>query len=152
LRDGVRVRRRIAEHAAARQAAARGAARRRRAAGEGAGGLTPGGLMTLNPTLHGLLAACKEDPADDLPRLVLADWPEAQGQPERGAFVRAQVEAAQDDLGVSWYRDRDDSMQRLLRWHGDVWLGALKDLAPVWYWDRGLLRLGVPASKLATWP
>src|SRR5262245_23559159 len=41
------------------------------------------------------LRAVAENPDDDLPRLVYADWPEEQGNEEsanRGAFIRAQVE------------------------------------------------------------
>jgi uncharacterized protein (TIGR02996 family) len=41
-----------------------------------------------------LLAAVCDRPDDDTPRLVLADWLDDHGQPERAAFVRAQVELA----------------------------------------------------------
>jgi uncharacterized protein (TIGR02996 family) len=42
--------------------------------------------------LLALLRACKEEPDDDGPRLVLADWLEDHGQTERAEFVRVQVE------------------------------------------------------------
>jgi uncharacterized protein (TIGR02996 family) len=45
-------------------------------------------------TAADLLAAVLEHPADDLPRLVLADWWEEHEQPERGEFCRVQVELA----------------------------------------------------------
>ena len=34
------------------------------------------------------------NPDDDTPRLVYADWLDENAQPERAAFIRAQVEAA----------------------------------------------------------
>ena len=41
-----------------------------------------------------LLRAICESPADDLPRLVFADWLEERGEADFAAFVRAQVELA----------------------------------------------------------
>ena len=41
-----------------------------------------------------LLAAVAADPRDDAPRLVLADWLDEQGEPERAAFIRVQCAAA----------------------------------------------------------
>ena len=42
----------------------------------------------------GFLAAIKANPADDLPRLVAADWLEENGEPERAWFVRVQCRVA----------------------------------------------------------
>ena len=42
----------------------------------------------------GLLRACCERPADDVPRLILADWLEENGEAERGEFVRVQISLA----------------------------------------------------------
>lgn len=39
-------------------------------------------------TLAGLLAAVCENPADDVPRLILADWYDDQGQEARAEFIR----------------------------------------------------------------
>ena len=41
-----------------------------------------------------LLAAIKANPADDLPRLVAADWLEENGESERAEFVRVQCRVA----------------------------------------------------------
>lgn len=51
-----------------------------------------------------LLRAVLLSPADDLPRLVLADWYDEHGQPERAEFIRVQLElgkrkAAHSGLG-----------------------------------------------------
>lgn len=46
------------------------------------------------------LAAILAAPADDLPRLVFADWLDENGEPERGEFIRVQCELAK--LGSVW--------------------------------------------------
>ena len=38
-----------------------------------------------------LSAAVLADPADDLPRLVFADWCDDHGDPDRAEFIRLQV-------------------------------------------------------------
>jgi len=38
-----------------------------------------------------LFRACLDDPDDDLPRLVYADWLQENGEPERAEFIRLQV-------------------------------------------------------------
>lgn len=42
-------------------------------------------------TSDALLAAVLANPADDLPRLVYADWLDENGQPERAEFIRHAV-------------------------------------------------------------
>lgn len=44
-----------------------------------------------------LLAAVLAAPADDLPRLVYADWLDEHGDPDRAAFIRTQVRLASAD-------------------------------------------------------
>lgn len=46
----------------------------------------------MHPTESALLAAVLANPADDLPRLVMADWLEENGQAERAAWIRIQCE------------------------------------------------------------
>lgn len=48
----------------------------------------------MTSTRDALLRAVCADPADDTARLVLADWYEENGEPDRGEFVRVQVELA----------------------------------------------------------
>jgi uncharacterized protein (TIGR02996 family) len=59
------------------------------AAGQGAAVTQPDG-----PEWEALLRAVAASPADDVPRLVAADWLDDHGQPDRAEFVRAQVELA----------------------------------------------------------
>src|SRR3954452_5753909 len=81
----------------------------------------------------------RESPADDLPRLIYADWLEDDGQPERAEFIRLQIHLARADEDASpprlWSRERE-----LLRQHGDAWRSPLSS------WVRGWLtfRRGFP--------
>jgi uncharacterized protein (TIGR02996 family) len=43
---------------------------------------------------EGLLRTVIEDPDDDTPRLVYADYLEEHGQPDRAAFIRVQCQLA----------------------------------------------------------
>lgn len=38
-----------------------------------------------------LIRTCKAEPDDDAPRLILADWLDDHGEPERAAFIRRQI-------------------------------------------------------------
>ena len=49
--------------------------------------------------LRALIRACKAEPDDDAPRLILADWLEEHGEGERAAFIRAQI-ARPDDASI----------------------------------------------------
>ncbi len=85
------------------------------------------------------LEAIREDPADDVPRLVFADWLEDSGDYDRAEFIRVQCELAR---GV---RDRGRSLELLTRLrelmqvHGETWLGALATLAPAPIFERGFV-------------
>src|SRR4051812_39778098 len=41
--------------------------------------------------LHALIRACKAEPEDDAPRLILADWLEEHAEEERATFIRRQI-------------------------------------------------------------
>ena len=45
----------------------------------------------MTPELSALLRACKDEPEDDAPRLVLADWLEEHGDEQRARFIRRQL-------------------------------------------------------------
>jgi uncharacterized protein (TIGR02996 family) len=107
--------------------------------------------MSTGATLRGLLAAARDDPEDDGPRLVLADWLEEHGDP-RGEFVRLQVRLQRL---VAYDPTRPDLKCReaeLLDRHRDDWLGPLRGMDYDPRFDGGLLFLFIGASALAGLP
>ncbi len=64
--------------------------------------------MTLDAAL---MRAIVEQPDDDLPRLVAADWLEEHNQRERAEFIRVQVELA----GWDWGPHTDEEMHLAIR-------------------------------------
>jgi uncharacterized protein (TIGR02996 family) len=83
-----------------------------------------------------LLAAVIAAPADDLPRLVYADWVEEHGEPDRAAFIRGQIELARtppwEPFAVRCRHFHADDLDT-----GRRWLDRLPDLGDWWYvrWD-----------------
>jgi uncharacterized protein (TIGR02996 family) len=66
------------------------------------------------------LAAIREAPDDDAPRLIYADRLDENGEPERAEFIRVQCELAQTDSPVLRQREA-----KLLAEHHDTFAGAL---------------------------
>ena len=85
------------------------------------------------------LQAIRDDPADDVPRLVFADWLDDAGEYDRAEFIRIQCELAR---GV---RDRGRSLELLTRLrqlsetNRKAWLGPLAELAPDATFERGFV-------------
>jgi uncharacterized protein (TIGR02996 family) len=70
------------------------------------------------------LQAICEDPDDDTPRLVYADWLDEHGQPERAEFIRVQVELARLPR---WHR----RWQQVLAHQRHLLVGDARDLPPL---------------------
>lgn len=62
---------------------------------------------------------------DDTPRLIYADWLDENGQPDRAAFIRAQVEAAQALPFGTAARSAEERAGRLLEQHRKAWTSHL---------------------------
>ena len=79
------------------------------------------------------LRAILDDPEDDTPRLVYADWLEEHGQPERAEFIRTQITLA----GLPPRDPRRPPLEKreraLLRKHGAQWFPPL----PTAPWQLG---------------
>ncbi len=93
-----------------------------------------------------LLAAVAADPADDLPRLVYADWLDDHSHAVRAEFVRLQCRIAGLADVPQWQRERSVHLwmrqQELLDHHRAELVGDLADLPdnPVdVVWERGFL-------------
>jgi uncharacterized protein (TIGR02996 family) len=82
--------------------------------------------MSDSSVLLALLDACKDDPADDGPRLVLADWLEDHEEPDRAEFIRVQI--AQARL-PAWAPEQPELWVRyveLLEQHQADWTASLR--------------------------
>jgi uncharacterized protein (TIGR02996 family) len=58
-------------------------------------------LQLASPAARGLFRAIVEDPADDVPRLLLADVLEEAGEGERAEFIRVQCELAKHEAAAA---------------------------------------------------
>ncbi len=78
-----------------------------------------------------LLAAIREHPADDGPRLIFADWLQQRGDP-RGELLALQLSGTRDARTLA-------REQTLIRHHGGTWLGPIADIAvqKSWRFERG---------------
>jgi uncharacterized protein (TIGR02996 family) len=86
------------------------------------------------------LSAIFANPADDIPRLVYADWLEERGQASYARFIRLQCEAARHEL---WTAESN----RLWEEIGRAWPGM-----PVWPCTRESAGLGAELDRLPTYP
>ncbi len=90
----------------------------------------------------GFLQAILEEPDDDGPRLVFADWLEENGRPERAEFIRLQIERSRrpfHDRGRLYPGERENA---LLAAHGKEWLAS----APEYARDRLRFDRGFPGQ------
>jgi uncharacterized protein (TIGR02996 family) len=85
-----------------------------------------------------LYRAILDQPDDDAPRLVWADWLEEHGDPERATFVRLQCEWATIDPGDPREDEVVDRWRAILATHGRRWLDELDPLPPATGFWRGL--------------
>jgi uncharacterized protein (TIGR02996 family) len=85
------------------------------------------------------LLAIIEDPDDDAPRLVYADWLEEHGQPERAAFIRVQCELAHLPEGDPRRPELVSREWRLLEGHGQEWAWPLREAVSSWEYRRGFI-------------
>jgi uncharacterized protein (TIGR02996 family) len=84
-----------------------------------------------------LQAVC-DNPDDDTPRLVYADWLEEQGQADRAEFIRIQcaLAAARVDTNRPALEARE---QELLKRYEEEWAGPLVERVQEWRFHRGFI-------------
>src|ERR1700732_3169589 len=72
-----------------------------------------------------LLAAIRENPAEDTPRLVYADWLQEHDGGDRATFIRLQCEAARLSAASKEARTKTKQAEALLKAHKVDWFGPL---------------------------
>src|SRR5579871_2100557 len=91
-----------------------------------------------------------ENPDDDAPRLIYADWLEEHGEAARAEFIRIQVEIARLSqnhppirVEIAWLSQNDQPIARreeeLLCIYKHVWRGALPDWVIDFWFRRGFV-------------
>jgi uncharacterized protein (TIGR02996 family) len=74
------------------------------------------------PDAKSFVAAIAAAPADDLPRLVFADWLDEHGEPDRAEFIRTQIQWHHADAEKRKQLDRRSA--DLFREHWPLWFGS----------------------------
>jgi uncharacterized protein (TIGR02996 family) len=93
------------------------------------GGSSGGGAMSER---EALMRAICDNPDDDTPRLVFADWLDENGEPERAEFIRVQVNRSRSKSGAA--RDSlDTRLAELLTTNRTAWIAQLPH-NPGWVW------------------
>ena len=81
-----------------------------------------------SPELNALLKRCRESPADDMPRLVLADWLDENGDADRAAFIRVQIALSHPSADSGRQRELKAIERGLLSAHAEEWIGELNPI------------------------
>jgi uncharacterized protein (TIGR02996 family) len=106
----------------------------------------------MNPD-DAFLATILEDPDDDTPRLIYADWLDDRGQTDRAEFIRLQCEIARLPEDDDRLPPLQEIERRLLERCQDQWLGPLRPLFSGWTFRRGFLdAVRVPAATYLRHP
>ncbi len=92
------------------------------------------------------LAEIRDDPDDDVPRLILGDWLADQGDP-RGELIQIDVRLAATPEGPERVA-LEERRRQLLRDNAMGWLGPLLDVVSEWRWVRGMLHVTARAERL----
>ncbi len=77
------------------------------------------------PDEQGFLAAIREAPDDDTPRLIYADWLDDRGEADRAEFIRVQCEAERLPEFDPRKVELDERWRRLLAARESDWLGPV---------------------------
>jgi uncharacterized protein (TIGR02996 family) len=98
------------------------------------------------------LRAILDDPDDDAPRLVYADWLDEHDDPERAEFIRIQCALAASTAGG---RRREFEMREveLLARHQEEWADPVRDRVDGWTFRRGFVgRVRLDGQRFAAEP
>ena len=85
-------------------------------------------------------AVC-DNPAEDTPRLVFADWRDENGEPERAEFIRLQIGLSKlpggEQRQKTWSREKE-----LLKVHAEEWAEPLAEFASDFFGEPFEFRRG----------
>jgi uncharacterized protein (TIGR02996 family) len=90
-------------------------------------------------TEAGLLADIRDDPEDDAPRLIYADWLDEHGLAARAELIRVQIQRARLPSDAAAWAALRRREQELLAAHEEEWLAPIAKLAVGHEFIRGLL-------------
>src|SRR5262245_56355938 len=82
--------------------------------------------------------AIADNPADDVPRLIFADWLEERGD-VRADFIRVQCTLADLDPADPRWPELSRRQRELLKLHGPGWTAPLRGWVDEWEFQRGLI-------------
>lgn len=108
---------------------------------------------SLDPEMRSFFRVIKENPLDDTPRLIFADWLQERGDAAaaaRGEYLRLSVlrhRLHPDDPNCERLKRREGELFTAHRWN---WLGPLGDAARKWTFRRGMIQIEAQAEKLTT--
>ena len=88
--------------------------------------------MPLSADLLALLNACRANPADDLPRLVLADWLDEHDDPARADLIRVQCDLARPSLDAEHVAALKLRERALIAANWRTWVGGLHEMCCDW--------------------
>ncbi len=86
-----------------------------------------------------LRRAILDHPDEDTPRLIYADWLEENRDPERAAFIRAQIEYSRSEPHSSQARAARDRFVALAPKNLEKWARGIEDLVTDWQFERGFI-------------
>jgi uncharacterized protein (TIGR02996 family) len=95
------------------------------------------------------LADILENPDDDAPRLIFADWLDDKGDPERAEFIRLQCALASEPADHPGRAEQERREVELLEAHRATWAGALLRHADEVRFRRGFIEsVRMPLGRL----
>lgn len=86
-----------------------------------------------------LMFAVCENPEEDTARLVLADWLEENGEPERAEFIRVQIELARTPHSSPARKNLEKRERQLLTVYGQKWRREVGDTHSSSLFKRGFI-------------
>ena len=105
------------------------------------GGVTYNTPMLGTTTQAAILRTILDNPDDDTPRLVLADWLDENGEADRAEFIRVQIDLSRLAVSSPQASSLKSREQELLRAHEAEWRARLPELHGVRWesFDRGFV-------------